>query len=116
MKTLQSQKDPQMNFAKSAADIVIFGGAAGDSKTYALLLEPLRYKNVKGFNGVIFRKNYTQVAAAGGLWDTSLNMYNGIKGALPHRSPKCGWNFGGKSTLAFDYISRDSDCFGWQGS
>ena len=117
MKTiLSSQPGPQTEFAKSSADIVIFGGAAGGGKTYALLLEFLRYKNIQGFNAVIFRKNYTQVAAAGGLWDTSLQMYSGIRGARALRSPKYSWNFNGKSTLAFDYLSRESDVYAWQGS
>lgn len=113
---LSPQPGPQTDFSASSADIVIFGGAAGGGKTYALLLEFLRYKNVQGFNAVIFRKNYTQVAAAGGLWDTSLQMYSGIKGARALRSPKYSWNFGGKSTLAFDYLSRENDVYAWQGS
>ena len=113
---LKPQPGPQTDFSSSSADIVIFGGAAGGGKTYALLLEFLRYKNVQGFNAVIFRKNYTQVAAAGGLWDTSLQMYSGIKGARALRSPKYSWNFGGKSTLAFDYLSRENDVYAWQGS
>ena len=113
---LSPQPGPQTEFAESSADIVIFGGAAGGGKTYALLLEFLRYKNIQGFNAVIFRKNYTQVAAAGGLWDTSLQMYSGIRGARALRSPKYSWNFGGKSTLAFDYLSRENDVYAWQGS
>ena len=100
----------------SSADIAIYGGAAGGGKTYAMLLDPLRYKNVPGFNGVIFRKNYTQVKAPGGLWETSLKMYSGIGGAKPKESPKCQWNFGGKSILAFDYLARDQEVFNWQGS
>ena len=111
---LSPQPGPQTDFSSSSADIVIFGGAAGGGKTYALLLEFLRYKNVQGFNAVIFRKNYTQVAAAGGLWDTSLQMFSGIKGARALRSPKYSWNFGGKSTLAFDYLSRENDVYAWQ--
>ena len=58
---LSPQPGPQTEFSESSADIVIFGGAAGGGKTYALLLEFLRYKNIQGFNAVIFRKNYTQI-------------------------------------------------------
>ena len=47
----------------SKADIVIYGGAAGGGKTYALLLEGLRNRNVKGWGGVIFRHNYNQITA-----------------------------------------------------
>lgn len=90
--------------------------AAGGGKTFALLLEPLRYINVQGFNGIIFRKNYNQVTAPGGLWETSLKMYTGIAGAKAWNSPKKHWNFGTKSTLSFDYLSKDDDVYGWDGS
>lgn len=116
MKGLKPQPGPQTKFAASSADIAIFGGAAGGGKTFSMLLEALRYKNVPGFNGVIFRKNYTQVMSPGGLWDTSLKMYSGLKGAVPRRSPKCTWDFSGKGSLAFDYIARDADAYNWQGS
>lgn len=116
MKVLSPQPGPQTAFSASSADIVIFGGAAGGGKSYALLLEFLRYKNIKDFNGVIFRKNYTQVTASGGLWETSLKMFTGIRGAIPTRVPKCSWRFGGRSTLSFDYIDRDVKAYDWQGS
>ena len=116
MRELRAQAGPQTKFLSTTADICIFGGAAGGGKTFALLLEPLRYINQQGFNGVIFRKNYTQVTAPGGLWETSLKMYSGIRGAMPWKSPKKHWDFGGRSTLSFDYLSNDDDVFSWQGS
>lgn len=116
MRELRAQAGPQTKFLSTTADICIFGGAAGGGKTFALLLEPLRYINQQGFNGVIFRKNYTQVTAPGGLWETSLKMYSGIRGAKPWKSPKKHWDFGGRSTLSFDYLSNDDDVFSWQGS
>ncbi|MBQ1417035.1 MAG: terminase family protein, partial [Selenomonas sp.] len=116
MRELRAQAGPQTKFLSTTADICIFGGAAGGGKTFALLLEPLRYINQQGFNGIIFRKNYTQVTAPGGLWETSLKMYSGIRGAMPWKSPKKHWDFGGRSTLSFDYLSNDDDVFSWQGS
>jgi predicted phage terminase large subunit-like protein len=116
MRELRAQAGPQTKFLSTTADICIFGGAAGGGKTFALLLEPLRYINQQGFNGVIFRKNYTQVTDPGGLWETSLKMYSGIRGAMPWKSPKKHWDFGGRSTLSFDYLSNDDDVFSWQGS
>lgn len=113
---LKPQPGPQTKFLQSKADICIFGGSAGGGKTYALLLEPLRYINVQGFNGIIFRKNYMQVTAPGGLWETSLKMYSGISGAAAWKSPKRHWCFGNRATLSFDYLSNDDDVFGWQGS
>ena len=38
----------QEKFLATEADIVIYGGAAGDGKTYSLLPEKLRHMNLKG--------------------------------------------------------------------
>src|SRR5437773_6177531 len=41
--TISAQPGPQTGFLRSAADICIYGGAAGGGKTVGLILEPLRY-------------------------------------------------------------------------
>lgn len=81
VRVLKPQFGPQEKFLATPADICIYGGAAGGGKTYGLLLSALRYKNVKGFGCTIFRKNYKQIFAQGGLWDEAQKMYHGINGA-----------------------------------
>lgn len=115
-RVIRPQKGPQEKFLATSADIAIYGGAAGGGKTYALLMEPLRYIYTKGYRAVIFRKNYTQINASGGLWDESTNMYTGICGAIPTKSPKYHWSFAKKAILYFDYLGRDEDLSRWQGS
>lgn len=51
-----SPQGPKDNFLRTSAHIAIYGGAAGGGKTFALLMEALRYRNVRGFGAVIFAK------------------------------------------------------------
>lgn len=113
---LQPQAGPQTQFMASKADIVIYGGAAGGGKTYALLLEALRHKDVKGFGGVIFRKNYNQITAEGGLWDASGKIYSLVDGAEPGKTPRLHWTFSGKSKLSFAYLEKEENLKSWQGT
>ena len=102
------------------AQICIYGGAAGGGKSYGLLLSPLRYKNVDGFGCTVFRRNYNQIFAQGGLWDSSMQIYQGIKNAHP-QSSLGKWKFCDDrghvlSTVKFAHIERDEDLAKWQGA
>ena len=117
---IKPQKGQQERFLATSADICIYGGAAGGGKTVGLLMTPLRYKNVKGFGGTIFRKNSNQITKEGGLWDEAVKMYGQIAGATPRRQ-ELAWVFnneGGEkvSKVSFAHIERDEDCLGWQGT
>ena len=119
-KILKPQIGPQTQFLSSPADVCIYGGAAGGGKTYGLLLSALRYKNVKGFGCTIFRKNYNQIFAQGGLWDEACDMIGGIKGAYP-RISGAEWQFTDKngarvSKITFAHIEKDTDLEKWQGA
>lgn len=97
-----------------------YGGAAGGGKSFGLLLSALRYKNVPGFGCTIFRRNFNQIFSQGGLWDESLKIYSGIRGAQPQMSLG-RWKFCNKdgqivSTVKFAHIERDDELSKWQGS
>ena len=114
---IKPQSGPQEKFLATSADIAIYGGAAGGGKSYALLMEPLRYKDVPGYKAVIFRREYMQIVSAGGLWEESFNMYSNVKGAIFGNTPKKRWSFNGKATLYFDYLARDDEVKRkWQGT
>lgn len=113
---LAPQAGPQTMFMASWADIVVYGGAAGGGKTYALLLEALRHKDVKGFGGVIFRSEYNQISAEGGLWDASHKIYGMVPDAHPGKTPRLHWDFNAGGRLNFAHISSDGDLSSWQGT
>lgn len=117
---LKPQEGPQTMFMATPASICIYGGAAGGGKSFGLLLSPLRYKNVPGFGCTIFRRNFNQIFAQGGLWDESVQIYRGVRGADP-KFARGQWWFRDKdgnivSKVTFAHIERDEDVHKWQGS
>lgn len=119
VKYIRPQEGYQLKTLSSPADIVIGGGAAGVGKTYTLLLEPLRHKDVEGYGGVIFRRTSPQITAEGALWDTSDKIYNLVPGAQARRS-FLEWEFWSKgkktSKLKFSHLEYEKNIYDWQGS
>mgnify|MGYP001143290673 FL=1 len=116
MRVLKPQEGPQETFLSTSADIAIYGGAAGGGKTYALLLEAVRHTNNPKFGAVIFRRQSIQITQEGGLWDSSYEVYGGIKGAVPKTSPRYHWKFKTGARVGFAHIDGDRDLGKWQGS
>jgi len=110
---IRPQEGYQMSFLSSSADIAIGGGAAGVGKTYSLLLENLRHKDVPGFGVVCFRRTTPQIKAEGALWDTSMTIYNQA-GGKPRES-SLEWDFGA-SKVKFSHLEYDKNMYDWQGS
>jgi len=105
----------QMKMLMSKADICIGGGQAGAGKTFALLLEPLRHKDTKGFGAVIFRRESPQITNEGGLWDESDRLYRQI-GAKDNKND-LSWTFmPEKVKVRFSHMQMASDRFAWDGS
>ena len=67
----------QMPFLASPADIAIFGGANGPGKTWALIVDPLRWVHDPKFRGVIFRRTFPEITHGGGLVDETREIYGG---------------------------------------
>lgn len=112
---VRPQPGPQEAFLSSAADIAIYGGAAGGGKTWGLLMEALRHIGTSGFGAVVFRREQTQITNQGGLWDTAMALYPLI-GGRPRASPKLQFQWPSGAKVTFGHLNAETDVLNWQGS
>jgi predicted phage terminase large subunit-like protein len=110
---IRAQPGPQSDFLRSRADIAIYGGAAGGGKSFALMLEPLRWKDIPGFGAVIFRRTLSDVKKEGSIWDTSFGIYGH---AGKPRLDNLSWRFPEKSTVTFSHLEHEKNILDWQGA
>jgi predicted phage terminase large subunit-like protein len=101
-------------FLRSSADIAVYGGAAGAGKSYALLMEALRGVSVTGYSAVIFRRTCPQITTAGGLWQTSMDIYSRL-GGRPREST-LEWIFPNSVGIKFAHMQYASDRYDWDGA
>lgn len=111
---IKPQPGPQEQFLSCSADVAIYGGAAGGGKTFALLLDALRWTNLPSFTGMIFRRTTPQIKNPGGLWDESMKLYSSVKGASPSNAA-LNWSFPSHSRIKFSHLERDDDVYDHQG-
>jgi len=108
------QKGAQEEFLSSNADIAIYGGAAGGGKTAALIMEPLHYINVPGYNATFFRRTSPEITAPGGLWDEAIKFYSPLGAQMIQTAPKQARFTHAKCD--FRHLQYDSDVYNWQGA
>ena len=105
--TISAQPGPQTEFLQTAADICVYGGAAGGGKTVGLILEPLRHVGrVANFAAVFFRRTTPQITNPGGLWDESQNFCPRL-GGVPHLGARA-WRWPRAGKIKFSHLQFDT--------
>jgi predicted phage terminase large subunit-like protein len=108
------QPGPQEALLSSKADIVFYGGTAGGGKSAGLLLDAAQNTHNPGYGAVIFRRTYAQITEEGALWDTSLDLYEGVGARAVQTRMEHVFTSGAK--VSFAHLEHDSDRHNYQGA
>ena len=117
-KIIRPQPGFQEKFVGCEADIVWGGAAAGVGKTFAVLLDYLRFHNVTDYGAVVFRRTTKQVKGEGGLWDTAEKLFSELPPKMqptPNFSEH-SWTFRNKNKFSFAHLQYEKDKLNWQGT
>jgi predicted phage terminase large subunit-like protein len=112
------QPGPQTEFLNTTADIVLYGGSAFGGKSFAIILEPLKYAlSTPGYNAVVFRRTSPMITNEGGLWDEAIGLYKKEGIDLDFRFSDHSFEFKAKRTsVRFAHLVHDTTVYDWQGS
>ena len=108
----QPNAGPQEEFLAASEQDVLYGGAAGGGKSFALLADPLRYCHNPNMRGLLLRRTLDELTE---LIDKSRQLYTKAFPGAKFRESKSTWHFPSGATLWFTYLDRDKDVTRFQG-
>jgi hypothetical protein len=103
---------PQTAFLAASEREVLYGGAAGGGKSYAMLADPLRYMGHPQFSGLLLRHTTEELREL--IWK-SQEMYPKIYPGIKWSERKMQWVTPQGGRLWFSYLDRDEDVLRYQG-
>ena len=78
---------------------VLYGGAAGGAKTWALLMAALQYVDVPGYSSLLLRRNYPELSKAEGFIDLSKEWLLGTDARWSEQKKRWTFPTGGKRSI-----------------
>jgi hypothetical protein len=103
---------PQEDFLSAPEQDVLYGGAAGGGKSFALLADPLRYCHNGNHRGLLLRRTLDELTE---LISKSKQLYPKAFPGAVFRESKSTWVFPSGATIWFSYLDKDNDVTRYQG-
>lgn len=88
-------------------DFMIYGGARGAGKSELLAMRPLEFIRDEKFSGIFFRRQYSELTGAGGLWDKSKKMYPEFKGNMNISNLR--WDFPSGAQIRMSHMHTEEN-------
>ena len=108
----QANEGPQTEFLAAPEKDVLYGGAAGGGKSYAMLVDPLRFCHRSAHRALILRRTMPELRE---LIDKSRELYPRAFPGAKFREVEKIWNFPSGAKVEFGFLERDADVYRYQG-
>ena len=105
-------KGPQVDFLAAPEKEVLYGGAAGGGKSFAMLVDLLRYASNGNHRALLLRRTLAELTE---LVDQSRKLYPKAFPGAVFRESKNTWSFPSGATALFSYVDKDNDVTRYQG-
>ncbi len=102
----------QYMFISAPEHIVLYGGACGGGKSYAMVLDAVRHADKSYYNAVIIRKTSPELAK---LISDSHELYPLMFPGAKFNSSEGLWKFPSGATVQFSFLDKEDDKYKYQG-
>jgi PBSX family phage terminase large subunit len=108
----QPNEGPQTAFLAASETDVLYGGAAGGGKSYAMIVDPLRYCSNSSHRALVLRRSMPELRE---LIDKSRELYPIAFRGAKFKEVEKTWYFASGAQVMFGYCEKDSDVYQYQG-
>ena len=108
----KANEGPQEDFLAAGETDVLYGGAAGGGKSYAMLIDPLRFAHRSAHRALIIRRSMPELRE---LIDKSRELYPKAFPGAKYKEVEKLWIFPSGAKMEFGFLERDADVYRYQG-